>query len=153
MDKLNFLPQWYLERQNNKHKKVINIITVILFIINIALVEYLIFNTDKNKRLDNQVKQNAASIKNSSKLNLKNTNKKDKTLENFKFLSDYISLDKDFQQINIENNDITMYYNEAQNFTPIIINIEKENRLSIKHVSYTDENQGQKTLKILLKSR
>ncbi|MBC2580315.1 hypothetical protein [Clostridium sp. DJ247] len=151
MNRLNFLPQWYLEKQNNKNKKIINVIIITLFIINMALIESLIFNIDKNKKLDNQVKQNAASIKNNSRLNFKKMDNKNKTLENLMFLLNYILLDKDFQQINIENSDVTMYYDGIENFMHMIISMEKEDKFSIKNLLYTDENHGKKMVKILLK--
>ncbi len=133
MDYLHFLPQWYLEKKKIRRIKLLKILIIIFFTIDLVLVDILMLNKNKISVMDNEIKEKILCRKNIYDDKNKSHEKKLKTLNSFLIFFENISKDVNLQNFYIENKNINIEFNlQATDYMVLIKSIENNNKLNIK---------------------
>jgi hypothetical protein len=153
MEKISFLPQWYLENKMNKKRRVMKFCIGILVIIDLIFLDILILRLNKVKLLEDNIKKKIAA-QNSIYLNEKKENlETDKTLSAFFVFIKSVPIDINFKYISIENMKVNMEVNpESFDYVNFINELEEKNQFIIKSLE-TPSEQENKNFKVNLEMK
>lgn len=143
MQKICFLPQWYLESKLNKNRRIMKFCIGALIIINLIFLDILILKLNKLKLLDNNIKQKITVQKNMY-LNKKNEKtENDKTLSAFLIFVKNIPPNANFKNIYIENKDINIEVSsENFDYKNFVNELEKKNEFAVKSLVPPNEQEN-----------
>lgn len=143
MQKICFLPQWYLESKLNKNRRIMKFCIGALIIINLIFLDILILKLNKLKLLDNNIKQKITVQKNMY-LNKKNEKtENDKTLSTFFIFVKNIPPNANFNNIYIENKDINIEVSsENFDYKNFVNELEKKNEFAVKSLVPPNEQEN-----------
>jgi hypothetical protein len=154
MKKLYFFYPGYLENKDYKRKKLIKILAVIFFVLDIILIELYMFNANKVDIISNEIKSKNNSQKKSYYIKNKNESKNSKTLYTLFTLTNNILPTMDFKNIYIENRNVDINLEtKTVDCTMLINNIEKDNKFIIKNITNIDTLKNVEKFKVNLELR
>lgn len=147
MERIYFLPQWYLENKMNKKRRVMKFCICALIIINLIFLDILILMQSKVKLLDDNINQKVASQKNRYSNKNKEEYENDKTLATFFIFIKSIPPNISFNNICIENRDVNIEVSfESFDYINFVNELEKKNEFIVKSLIPQNE-QGNKNFK------
>jgi hypothetical protein len=145
MEKLYFLPQWYLENKKAKRKKIMKIFVSTLIIIDLILVECLFININRKKVLEDELNQKTTFQKNEKLQKNKVQVKNNRTLDTFLTLNKDIQENIYFESLYIEGKKVELSLNsEKSNYISFIKKIESINKFTIKQASFSNDGLADK---------
>lgn len=145
MKKTFFLPQWYVENKIEKRKKMIKLCIIAIVVIDIILLDVLVFRLNKVKILENDIKQRITFQKSDSLNKSKEQLNNDRTLEVMAAIIKNIPDNIQFESIYIEDGNVDMKINaETFEYTSFIKEIEKRDEFTIKHLNIPDKKDNEK---------
>jgi hypothetical protein len=154
MKKLYFFYPGYLENKDYKRKKLIKILVVIFFVLDIILIELYMFNANKMDIISNEIKSKNNSQKKTYYIKNKNESKNSKTLYTLFTLTNNILPTMDFKNIYIENRNVDINLEtKTVDCTMLINNIEKDNKFIIKNITNIDTLKNVEKFKVNLELR
>jgi hypothetical protein len=153
IERIYFLPEWYLEGKMNKSRKVMKFCIGVLIIINLIFLDILILKRSKVKLLDDNINQKITAQKNRYSNKNKEKYGNDKTLATFFVFIKSIPPNINFKNIYIENRDINIEVNsESFDYINFVNELEKKNEFIVKSLVPQNE-QGNKNFKANLELR
>lgn len=147
MERIYFLPQWYLENKINKKRRVMKFCICTLIIINLIFLDILISMQSKVKLLDDSINQKVTSQKNRYSNKNKEKYGDDKTLDTFFVFIKSMPPSISFNNICIENREVNIEVGcESFDYINFINELEKKNEFIVKSLIPKNE-QGNKNFK------
>lgn len=136
MEKMYFLPQWYLENKKSKRKRIIRILISVFIIIDLIIIELLFVNINKNKILEDEYNQKIILEKSESLKKNKTNIKNNRTLDTFLIFTKCVQENISFENLYIEGKRIELDLNsEKLDCMSFVKEIETKNEFTIKQVS------------------
>lgn len=150
MEKMYFLPQWYVENKKNKRKKLMRILISIFFIIDLILIEFLFVNINKNKLLEDEYNQKI-TLERSEDFKKNKTNiKNNRTLDTFLIFSKNIHENISFETLYIEGKKIEFSFkSDKLDYMSFVREIESRKEFTIKQLSIIGDGSDSK-IKIIM---
>lgn len=138
MKNLYFLPYWYIQNRENKKNKNLKIFILIILIFNIIMFNIYSINKDKLSSIENKLKEHTFIGKSQYS--------RDNTIKSFMDFYDYISKEKSFKSINIENRNIEIdIMGKEQECFSLIKDVENSNKFVVKNFSCLGNDKEEKT--------
>lgn len=140
MERMYFLPQWYLENKVNKKLRIKKLIIAAMVVVNLIFLDVLISKLNKVKLLDENIKQKIIIEKDEYLTKNKQKYENDRTLDSFFIFARSIPPNISFDNIYIENKEINIEISPELFDHKVFINkLEEENKFIIKSLVPPDE--------------
>lgn len=143
MNCLHFLPNWYLEKIELKKTRVLKILVIIFFTVDLILINIMVLNRNKVNIINNEIKEKTISITKDYNEKNKSYKKNIKTLDTFLIFEENICKNIDLQSIYIENKNIDIKFDlNSVDSIMLIKKIESTKKFNINYVyiPYNDSN-------------
>lgn len=139
-----FLPEWYLENERVRKRKVLKIFISTIIIIDLILAEILFVNINKKKLLDKEINQKIMQQKNDAKQIEKIKDKSNKTLDTFLTFIKNAQENFNFESLYIEERKIEMNFDSKKlDYKLLVKNIEMNNDFIVKQIVFpSNEDTG-----------
>lgn len=139
-----FLPEWYLENERVRKRKVLKIFISTIIIIDLILAEILFVNINKKKLLDKEIDQKIMQQKNDAKQIEKIKDKSNKTLDTFLTFIKNAQENFNFESLYIEERKIEMNFDSKKlDYKLLVKNIEMNNDFIVKQIVFpSNEDTG-----------
>lgn len=138
MKNLYFLPYWYIQNRENKKNKNLKVFILIILIFNIIILNIYSINRDKLSSIENKLKEHTSIGKSQYS--------GDNTIKSFMDFCDYISKEKSFKSINIENRNIEIdIMGREQECFSLIKDMENSNKFVVKNFSCLGNDKEEST--------
>jgi len=143
MERIYFLPEWYLESKINKKRRIIKCCMSVLIIVNLVFIDMLILKLNKVKLLDNNINEKLTLQKNAYS-NKKNENYAgNKTLDTFLVLIKSMPMNMNFKNISIENREVNIEVNsESVDCINFVTELEKKNQFILKSLTTPNKQES-----------
>ncbi|KZL94207.1 hypothetical protein [Clostridium magnum] len=143
MERISFLPQWYLENKINKKRKIMKLCIGMLIIIDLIFLDILILRLNEAKLLDDNIKKKISAEK-SVYLNKKKENYgSDKTLSTFFIFIKSMPIDINFKNISVENRNVNIEINpEVFDYISFVNELEHKNEFIVKSLEPANEQEN-----------
>lgn len=150
MEKIYFLPQWYLEGKKNRKRKTMRSIAVLLIILDLILLEFLFISINKNELLESEFNEKVISRKSENFGKSNELIKNNKTLDTFLAFNKSVHEELNFETLYIEGKRIELeFYPENLDYINLIKEIEAKDEFIIKQLSNLG-NQSDNKAKIIM---
>lgn len=143
MERIYFLPEWYLERKRVKKRKMMKCCVSALIIVNLVFLDMLILKLSKIKLLNHDINEKI-TLQKSLYSNKKNENREsNKTLNAFYILIKNIPIDINFKNIAIENGTINIEIDsKSDNYVNFANEIEEKNQFILKSLVNSSDQES-----------
>lgn len=143
MERIYFLPEWYLERKRVKKRKMMKYCVSVLIIINLVFLDMLILKLSRIKLLDNDINEKII-LEKGLYSNKKNENSKsNKTLNTFYILIKNIPIDINFKSIAIEDGAVNIEIDsKSANYINFANELEKKNQFILKSLVNSGDQES-----------
>ena len=140
MERIYFLPQWYLENKANKRLRIMKLIIAAMVVVNLIFLDVLISKLNKVKLLDENIKQKIIIEKDEYLTKNKKKYENNRTLDSFFIFVRSIPPNISFDNIYVENKEINIEISPELFDHKVFINkLEEENKFIIKSLVPPDE--------------
>ncbi|MBV7275049.1 hypothetical protein [Clostridium thailandense] len=146
MEKIYFLPQWYLEGKKNKKRKIMRSIAVLLIILDLILLEFLVISINKNEILEGEFNERVIARESKNVGKSKEPIKNSKTLDTFLTFNKSLHEELNFENLYIEGKRIELeFYPDNLNYINLIKEIEAKDEFIIKQLSNLGDQSDNKS--------
>lgn len=143
MQKICFLPQWYLKNKINKNKKMMKIFIATIIIIDLICIDILISRLSKIKLIEDKINYKVDLQHNKDLQKNEDGTESNKTLDTFYAFVKNAPSDINYENIQIENNKLDIEINsESFDYINFIDELEAKDQFVVKNLALPSEGEG-----------